>query len=217
MQVRIMISDDHKMFREGLRHMLEKDKKFVIIGEAENGRTAVSLAAELKPDVILMDVNMKDLNGIEATRQIMSKNPLAKVIALSMYSERQFVTEMLLAGVKGYLLKDGPFEEVVLGIKHVMENDVYLSPKIATGVIEEFTAGMKKGRSPVFADLTAREREVLQMMVEGKTTKAIAFTLGVSVKTVETFRQQIMAKLNIHTVVGLVKFAIREGLTTLDS
>lgn len=217
MPVNILIVDDHQMFREGMRYLLERDNEFRIIGEAQNGRIAVSLAAQLKPDIILMDVNMKDLNGIEATRQIISNDPSARVIALSMHSERQVVTEMLLAGVKGYLLKDGPFEEVLLCIKHVIDDDVYLSPKIATGVVEKYTSAMKKGRSPVFAALTAREREVLQMMAEGNSTKVIAFSLGVSIKTVETFRQQIMNKLNIYSVAGLVKFAIREGLISLDT
>ena len=158
MSIRIVMADDHRMFRQGLRHLLEKEKDFTIVGEAENGREAVKQAEELSPDIILMDVNMKDLNGIEATRQIVAKVPSVKVIGLSMYSERQFVTEMLLAGVKGYLLKDAAIEELVLGIRHVMNKNVYLSPSRATGVIEEFTLGIKKDRSPVFATLTARER-----------------------------------------------------------
>ena len=216
MSIRIVMADDHRMFREGLRHLLEKEKDFAIVGEAENGRTAVKLAVELSPDIVLMDVNMKDLNGIEATRQIVAKAPSVKVIGLSMYSERQFVTEMLLAGVKGYLLKDAAIEELVLGIRHAMHKNVYLSPSIATGVIEEFTIGIQKDRSPVFSVLTAREREVLQMLAEGKSTKEMAFCLGVSGKTIETFRQQIMSKLNISTVAGLVKYAIREGLTSLE-
>jgi DNA-binding NarL/FixJ family response regulator len=214
--ITIVMADDHRMFREGLRHLLEKEQDFAIVGEAENGRTAVKLALELSPDIVLMDVNMKDLNGIEATRQIVAKVPSVKVIGLSMYSERQFVIEMLLAGVKGYLLKDAAIEELVLGIRHAMNKNVYLSPSIATGVIEEFTIGIQKDRSPVFAILTSREREVLQMLAEGKSTKEMAFSLGVSGKTIETFRQQIMSKLNINTVAGLVKFAIREGLTSLE-
>ena len=208
--------DDHRLFREGLRQLLEKQKDFTIVGEADNGRIAIKLAEELSPDVILMDVNMKDLNGIEATRQILAKEPSVKVIGLSMYSERQFVTEMLLAGAKGYLLKDSAIEELVFGIRQVVNKNVYLSPSIATGVIEEFTIGIQKDRSPVFAILTPREREVLQMLAEGQTTKQIAFSLGVSGKTIETFRQQIMSKLNIKTIAGLVKFAIREGLTSLE-
>lgn len=216
MKIKIVMADDHRMFREGLRHLLEKEKDFTVVGEADNGRTAVKLAVELSPDIILMDVNMKDLNGIEATRQIISAAPSVRVIGLSMYSERQFVTEMLFAGVKGYLLKDAASDELALGIRTVMQNEFYLSPKIATEVIGEFTRGLNKDRSPVFSTLTAREREVLQMMAEGKTTKEIAFALEVSIKTIETYRQQIMSKLNIRTIAGLVKFALREGLISLD-
>jgi DNA-binding NarL/FixJ family response regulator len=216
MSIRIVMADDHRMFREGLRNLLEKEEDFEIIGEADNGRTALKLAAELLPDVVLMDVNMKDLNGIEATRQIMSKFPSVKVIGLSMHSARQFVTEMLSAGVKGYLLKESTIEELKHGIRTVANGDVYLSPKIATGVVKEFTRGLDKEKSPVFSQLTAREREVLQMMAEGKTTKEVAFSLDVSIKTIETFRRQIMDKLKIYTIAGLVKFAIREGMTSVE-
>lgn len=210
------MADDHRMFREGLRHLLEKEKDFEIIGEADNGRTAVKLAVELSPDVVLMDVNMKDLNGIEATRLIMAKKPSVKIIGLSMHSARQFVTEMLSAGVKGYLLKEAAFEELKQGIRTVANGDMFLSPRITTGLIKEYTRELGKGRSTAFVNLTAREREVLQMVAEGKTTKDIAFSLKVSVKTIETFRRQIMDKLKIHSVAGLVKFAVREGITTLD-
>ncbi len=216
MGIRIVIADDHKMFREGLRTLLEKEEDFSIVGEADDGRSAVKLVAELSPDIVLMDVNMKDLNGIEATRQIVAKQPFVKIIGLSMYSERQFVTEMLLAGVKGYLLKEGAFDELIQGIRIAMSGQVYLSPKIATGVIDIFLDAHSKQRSPVFSMLTDRERQVLQMIAEGKSMKEIAFALEVSVKTVETFKQQIIRKLDIRTTAGLVKFAIREGITSLE-
>lgn len=216
MSIRIVIADDHKMFREGLRTLLEKEEDFSIVGEADDGRSAVKLVAQLSPDIVLMDVNMKDLNGIEATRQIVAKQPFIKIIGLSMYSERQFVTEMLLAGVKGYLLKEGAFDELIQGIRIAMSGQVYLSPKIATGVIDIFLDAHSKQRSPVFSMLTDRERQVLQMIAEGKSMKEIAFALEVSVKTVETFKQQIIRKLDIRTTAGLVKFAIREGITSLE-
>jgi DNA-binding NarL/FixJ family response regulator len=216
MSIRIVIADDHKMFREGLRTLLEKEEDFSIVGEADDGRSAVKLVAELSPDIVLMDVNMKDLNGIEATRQIVAKQPFIKIIGLSMYSERQFVTEMLLAGVKGYLLKEGAFDELIQGIRIAMSGQVYLSPKIATGVIDIFLDAHSKQRSPVFSMLTDRERQVLQMIAEGKSMKEIAFALEVSVKTVETFKQQIIRKLDIRTTAGLVKFAIREGIASLE-
>jgi DNA-binding NarL/FixJ family response regulator len=216
MSIKIVMADDHRMFREGLRNLLEKEKDFKIVGEADDGRSAVKLATELSPDIVLMDVNMKDLNGIEASRQIISKAPSVKIIGLSMHSARQFVTEMLSAGVKGYLLKEAAIEELKQGIRTVANGDVYLSPRIATGVIKEFTRGLDKEKSPVFLQLTSREREVLQMMAEGKTTKEIAFSLEISIKTIETFRRQIMDKLKIHTIAGLVKFAVREGLTSLE-
>ena len=217
MGIRIMLADDHRMFREGLRHMLQNYKDFEIVGEADDGRTAVDVALHLSPDIILMDVHMPGLNGFEATRQIISKRPQIKIIGLSMYSARQFVTEMLVAGVKGYLLKEAAVDELIQCIRTVAKGDIYLSPKIATGVVEEFTRGLARDRSPVFSTLTNREREVLQLMAEGKSTKEIAFSLEISVKTVETIRQNIMNKLNIFTVAGLVKFAIREGLTSVDS
>jgi DNA-binding NarL/FixJ family response regulator len=190
-----------------------------VIAEARDGRGAVQLAHELRPDVVVMDVGMPGLNGIEATRQITSQEPHARIVALSMHSDRRFMGEMLKAGAKGYLLKDGAFEELATAIRSVVANKVYLSPRIANVVLDDYVhrdaSGMASDTS-AFAKLTPREREVLQLMSEGRATKEIAMDLHVSIKTVETHRRQIMEKLDIHSVAELTKYAIREGLTSLD-
>ena len=188
-----------------------------VVAEANDGRSAVQLAQELQPDVVVMDVGMPGLNGIEATRQITNREPDAKVVALSMHSDRRFMGEMLKAGAKGYLLKDGAFEELATAIRSVVANKVYLSPRIADVVVDDYvrrTPGQAAGDTSAFAKLTPREREVLQLMAEGRATKEIAMDLKVSIKTVETHRRQIMEKLQIHSVAELTKYAIREGLTT---
>ena len=185
-----------------------------MIGEAADGRSAVDLTVKLKPDVIIMDVTMPDMNGIEATSRIIEKTPGIKIIALSMHSDKQFIVEMLNAGASGYLLKDAAFSEMVNAIHAVMTNRSYLSPDIAHTVIEEYKQ-LSKEKLSVYSILTPREREVLQLIAEGKTTKEIAFKLDVSVKTAETYRQNIMDKLDIHTIAGLTKYAVREGLTRL--
>ena len=190
-----------------------------VVAEANDGRSAVQLAQELQPDVVVMDVGMPGLNGIEATRQITNREPEAKVVALSMHSDRRFMGEMLKAGAKGYLLKDGAFEELATAIRSVVANKVYLSPRIADVVVDDYvrrTPGQAAGDTSAFAKLTPREREVLQLMAEGRATKEIAMDLKVSIKTVETHRRQIMEKLQIHSVAELTKYAIREGLTSLD-
>lgn len=215
MSIRVLLADDHKIMRDGLRTLLEKDQEIIVVGEAEDGREAVQLAGKLSPDVIIMDVAMPDLNGIEATRRITAENPGIKLVGLSMHSDRRFISEMLKAGASGYLLKDCAFEELVTAIKSVVKDRVYLSPCIAEVIIENYIRSTPKTDMSVFSLLSDREREVLQLMAEGKTTKEIASHLNVSIKTVETHRTNIMTKLDIHTVAELTKYAIREGLTTL--
>jgi DNA-binding NarL/FixJ family response regulator len=217
MSIRIIIADDHEIMREGLRAMIEKQPDMEIVAEAENGRTAVKLAREQKPDVFIMDVSMPDLNGIEATRQIVAEVPKVKVLALSMHSDSQFVSEMLTAGVSGYLLKDCAFEELTRAIYAVFKNQSYLSPSIAHTVIKDYVQQQSADESTASSILTAKEREVLQLIAEGHTTKQIASSLHVSVKTIETHRKKIMEKLNIHSVAELTKFAIRQGLTSLET
>ncbi len=217
MSIRVFLADDHQIVREGLRTLLEKQPDMEVVGEAKTGREAVQLVQELLPHVVIMDIGMPDLNGIEATRQIVAKTQRVKVIALSMHSDKQFVVGMLKAGASGYLLKDSAFVELVQSIRAVVADRIFLSPKIVDTVIKDYTRLFPKIEISVFSILTPREREVLQLLSEGKTTKEIAFHLDVSIKTIETYRQQIMDKLDIHSIAELTKYAIREGLTSLES
>lgn len=221
MKVRIMLADDHKIIRDGLKSMLAKEAGMDVVAEADDGRTAVRLACELKPDVVVMDVGMPELNGIEACRQILDRLPHVKVIALSMHSDRRFVAEMLKAGASGYLLKDCAFDELAVAIRSVMSGRPYLCPSVASMVVDDYVRHLSAPRVPKSSQaavdvLTAREREVLQLLAEGKSTKQIASTLHVSVKTIETHRHQIMEKLDLHSLAELTKYAVREGLTWLE-
>jgi DNA-binding NarL/FixJ family response regulator len=219
MSIRILLADDHMIVRKGLKTLLEKQPAFEVIAEAGEGRTTVELAQKLSPDVVIIDIAMPDMNGIEATRRIIEKVPTVKVIALSMHSDRRFVGEMLKAGASGYLLKECAFEELANAIRAVVANRTYLSPEIAESVIQDYAHILSKSKKDlsVFSILTNREREVLQLMAEGNTTREIASLLGISVKTVETYRRLIMDKLNIYSIAELTKYAIREGLTTLEN
>ncbi len=187
-----------------------------VIGEAGNGHEAVRLATEIKPDVVVMDVNMPDLNGIEATRQLMKELPGVKVIALSMYSDKRFVAGMLKAGAAGYMLKSSAFDELSTAFETVVAGKTYLSPKVAGILVEDYVGYLTKEKSAPSEVLTAREREILQLLVEGKPVKKIASKLHVSEKTVHTHRQNIMEKLDIHSVAELTKYAIREGITSVE-
>ncbi len=216
MSIPILLADDHKIMRDGLRSLLSKEQGFEVIGEAENGRIAVKLARKLSPKLVIMDITMPELNGMDAARQILNECPGAKIIALSMHSDRRFVVEMFKAGVSGYLLKDCAFEELTRAIKAVMANQKYVSPAIAGMVIEDYVDYMSSERT-LTNELTHREREVLQLIAEGMTTKQIAHNLNVSGKTVETHRRKIMKKLNIHSIAELTKVAIQEGLTSVNA
>jgi len=217
MSIKVLLADDHKIIRDGLRSLIERHPEMEFVGEAENGRTTVKLARELEPDVIIMDISMPDLNGIDATHQIVADAPDVKVIALSMHSDKRFVVGMFKAGASGYLLKDCAFDELEQAVKTVLADHTYLSPKIATVVIQNYVPHVSADDASVFSVLTEREREVLQLLAEGKTTKNIASDLFLSVKTIETYRQKIMVKLDIHNLADLIKFAIREGLTSLEN
>ena len=217
MRTKIILADDHKIIREGLRSLLEKQDDMEVIAEAYNGLTTVNLVQKLHPDVVIMDIGMPEMNGIDATTKITTEFKGVQVIALSMHSDRRFVMQMLKAGATGYLLKDSAFEELVTAIHTVMRRQHYLSQKITDVIVEEYLQNLPKNETNVFTVLTPSEREVLQLIAEGKSTKQIASGLNVSVKTIETHRQQIMDKLNIHSVAELTKYAIREGITSLES
>ena len=215
MSIRIILAEDHKITREGLVNMLKNQRNMQVIGEAQNGREAVQLAIDLSPDLVIMDVTMPNLNGIDATRVITSNSKAVKVIALSMYSDKQFVQGMMQAGASGYLLKDCAFDELVNAIRVVSAGETYLSPGIAGIVVQDYVNKLSNSAFSAASILTKREREVLQLISEGKSTKLIATQLNVSIKTVETHRRQMMEKLGIRNVAGLTKYAIREGLTSL--
>lgn len=217
MVIKILLADDHEIVREGLRNLLEKQEGFEVVAEAEDGLTAVKKAKKLSPDLVIMDIGMPDLNGIEATRQILAESPHIKIIALSMHAETRFVSEMLKAGASAYLLKDSAFEELIQAIQASRSNKIYLSPSIAEKVIKNYITSFPRESFSPFSILTQREREVIQLIAEGKSTKKIASLLFLSIKTVETHRQNIMEKLDLHSVAELTKYAIREGLTSLDS
>ena len=216
MNLRVVLVDDHRMFREALRPLLAQTPGFEIAGEAGDGQQAIELCAQLAPDVVIMDVSMPGLNGIEATRRILAERPQTRVVVLSMHADRRFVAETLRAGAAAYVLKDAGFAELVRALQAVAEGRTYLSEPVRQLVVQEYVAGLQREDRSAFSLLSAREREVLQLVAEGVSTKEIGDRLSVSVKTVETHRRQIMEKLDLHSVAELTKYAIREGLTPLD-
>jgi two-component system, NarL family, response regulator NreC len=213
MSARILIADDHQILREGLVALLVKAGHHVV-GEAADGREVVRLARELKPRVVIMDIAMPELNGIEATRQITAEVPGVKVIALSMHADKHFVRGMLQAGASGYLLKYCASQELVQAIGAVLNHQMYLSPGITELVVEDFKTG--SGDTSAFSVLSPREREILQLYAEGKISREIAATLNIGLKTVEAYRRQIMEKMDFKSFADLIKYAIREGLTSLE-
>jgi two-component system response regulator NreC len=214
---KIILADDHRVVREGLRSLLEGEADFQVVAEAADGREAVRLCRELSPDVIIMDVAMPELNGVDATRAIAAESPGTKVLALSMHKDRQFVSGMLAAGAAGYLLKEAAYDEVVRAIRVVRENKTFLSPAVAGVVVQDYVRGMVHPDRYSGPELTDREREVLQLVAEGRTTKEIADRLFISVKTVESHRRQLMDKIGVRSIAELTKWAIKIGLTSLDT
>ena len=213
---RILLADDHQILRHGLRVLLEKESGIEVVGEAEDGRQAVDLARTLKPGIVIMDLQMPILNGIEATRQILAKNPNCKVIFLSMSSDPIVVRQAIQAGARAFVVKDCAYDQLIKAIEAVKKGEQYLSPKIVGVVLSDYVKQLNGGEGAPPSVLTSRENEVLQLLAEGRTSKEIAGVLGVSVKTVDTHRQNLMAKLDLHSIAELTKFAIREGITSLD-
>ncbi len=217
MSIRVLLVDDHTIMREGLRLLLERTSEVEVVGEADNGFQAIELAKSLVPDVVVMDVGMAELNGMEATSRILAANPKLKVVALSVYSDRQYILGMLEAGASAYVLKAAAGEELFRAIEAVTHNKKYISSQVAGCVINGYT---KKNSAPgksARSELGSRERQVLQLLAEGMSSPDIASRLNIAAKTVETHRRNIMNKLGLHSVAELTKYAIREGLTELGS
>ena len=212
MEIRILLADDHKILRDGLRHTIEKYNHLKIVGEATDGREAIKKCKELNPDVVIMDIAMQGLNGVEATRQIVEDSPDIKVIALSMHANKRFVMGMLKAGAYGYLLKECDSDELIHAIKTVASNQKYITQQLSGTLMEEFVSPSINPKS----QLSAREKEILQLIAEGKSSKEIGGMLFLSSKTVDVHRKNIMDKLKLYTIPDLTKYAIKEGLTSLD-
>jgi two-component system response regulator NreC len=207
-RIRILLADDHAVVRQGFKMILGAEADMEIVGEAGTGREAIELAESLKPDVVVMDVAMPEMNGIEATRRVATSVPHARVIALSMHKDSVYVREVLRAGARGYLLKDSGANDLVTAVRAVAKGEGYLSPAVSDAVLDDY----RKHVSNPIDLLSSREREVLQMLAEGKTNKEIASILNLSVYTVDAHRGRIMEKLNLHSINELVRFALRNGL-----
>lgn len=216
MAIKIFLSDDHAIVRDGLRRSLQQEEDMEVVGQAKDGLTTIQMVKELSPDIILMDIAMPDINGMDTCREITRDFPNIKVIGLSMHSAKKFVSEMFKAGAAGYLPKNCEYDELSTAIRTVMAGKTYLSPSITDVVVDNFVRTSPEENNSVFYTLTKRERQVLQLMAEGKTTKQIGQSLHISPKTVEAHRLRVMEKLNINNVAQLTKYAIQEGLTSTE-
>ncbi len=207
-KTRILLADDHALVRKGFRLILDSQPDMEVVGEASNGRETLLIAEQLKPDLIVMDVSMPELNGIEATRRVADVSPRTRVLALSMHKDSVYVREILRAGAKGYLLKDAADDDLLVAVRAVSRGEGYLSPAVSDAVLIDYRRHVT---DPIDL-LSSREREVLQMIAEGKTNKEIAVALHLSVYTVEAHRGRVMEKLNLHNTSDMVRFALRNGL-----
>ena len=212
----IILADDHTMIREGIRSMLVNELRHNVIAQAGNGRETIALVQQHKPDIVLMDITMPELNGIEATRHIINEFPAIKIIALSMHADKSIVSEMLTAGASGYLLKDSSAQELHLAIQTVMCGKIYITGEITNIVVRDYILNKDRKQGDISSSLTAREKEIIQLIAEGKASKDIASVLHISISTVDTHRQHIMDKLQLHSIADIVKYAIRTGLTTVE-
>lgn len=215
--MRILLVDDHKMMRDGLRAILSSTDGIEVVGEAEDGRGAIEVARELQPDIVVMDVGMPEMNGIEASKRILAELPEIKVIALSTHSDKRYVLNMIATGASGYVLKEAAGDDLIRAVEAVSRGEHYLSPQI-TGVVFEPMQGRppRRKKSGTYELLGGREREVLQLLAEGLTSKEIASRLELSTKTIETHRRNISQKLGLKSIAELTKYAVREGMTSLD-
>ncbi len=214
--IRVLLADDHALVRAGIRSLLEGLEGMLVAGETGDGRDVLELAAQRSPHVVLLDIGLPGMNGVEVAARLAKERPEARVIILSMHATEEYVSQALQAGASGYLLKDASVAELELAIRAVARGETYLSPAISKTVIDEYVRRVGSAPASPAAVLTPRQREILQLLAEGHSTKQIAHGLGVSVKTVETHRAQLMDRLSIHDLAGLVRYAIRVGLVTPD-
>ncbi len=213
-KINVLLADDHTIVRQGIRSLLATEPDIEVVGEAENGRQAVQMAKSLSPDIVMMDIAMPQLNGLEATRQIVKEGVPTKVLVLSSYSDDEYVHQLTEAGATGYLIKQTAANDLIKAIREAYKGNAFFSPSISRRLLDYYRESYLKGRSPIKHNdqLTPRELEVLQLVAEGRVNKQIAADLGISIKTVEKHRQQVMNKLNIHDVAGLTRYAIARGI-----
>jgi two-component system, NarL family, response regulator NreC len=214
--IKVLIVDDHRLLIDGLRPILEKQREIEVIGAAKDGQEAIEQAHIHHPDIILLDISMPQLNGLDAARKILDILPDTKIIMLSMHADKRYIRESIHVGARGYLLKESAISEVISAIKEVQKGELFFSHEIETQVIEDYVKQIKDGDIPSQSPLSLREREVLQLLAEGKSTREVASLLVISIKTVESHRKQIMNKLGLHSIAELTKYAIRAGLTQLE-
>jgi len=215
-KIKVVVADDHTILRQGIKALLDNQEGIEVVGEAKDGREAIKTIEELLPDVILMDIAMPGLNGLEATRRIKKKFPKTKVVVLTMHANEEYIFQILNAGADGYLVKETAFQDLISAINAVHKGEAFMSPSISKKVMTDYIQRAQGEEKVGFDTLTTREREILQLVAEGNSNKKIAEALFISPKTVETHRAHIMDKLNIHDRAGLIKYAIRKGMINLD-